>query len=296
MKQIINGKEYTLVTAFQENAAARQRFNALAQRVYGFDFEQWYRDGYWGRGYIPCCLMADGRACANVSISVMDFSLFGQKKRYIQIGTVMTDPEYRGQGLSRFLMERVIAQWKPKSDLIFLFANDSVLDFYPKFGFTPAREYRHGIEVRVHGDPADVQRLDMSQPENRRLLTDRVSRSVNLSPLSLLQNAGLVMFYATSSMREDIYYIKSLDAAIFARYSGDTLRLDAVFSPAPVSVERIIGALAVPATRKAILGFTPSDPGGFRADLLKEEDTTLFVMGDSPFGRDRLMFPVLSHT
>lgn len=295
MRQIINGKEYTLVTAFQENDAARQRFNALAQKVYGFDFEQWYQGGYWERGYIPCCLMADGRACANVSISVMDFSLFGQKKRYVQIGTVMTDPEYRGQGLSRFLMERVIAQWKPKSDLIFLFANDSVLDFYPKFGFAPAREYQHSIDVRGYGNPADVQRLDMSQTENRRLLADRVSHAVTLSPLSLLQNAGLVMFYAASSLRDQIYYIKSLDAAAIAQYSGDTLRLDAVYSPAPVSVEQIIDALAVSSTRKAVLGFTPDEPGGFRADLLKEEDTTLFVMGSSPFDHDRLMFPVLSH-
>ena len=207
----------------------------------------------------------------------------------------MTDPEYRAQGLSRFLMERVIAQWKPKSDLIFLFANDTVLDFYPKFGFTQAREYQHSIGVRAHGDPADVQRLDMSLPENRRLLADRVGRAVSLSPLSLLQNAGLVMFYAASSMRDQIYYIKSLDTAVIAEFSGDVLRLEAVFSPAPVTVEQIIGALAVPATRKAVLGFTPDEPGGFSADLLKEEDTTLFVMGNSPFDRHRLMFPALSH-
>ncbi|WP_283692847.1 hypothetical protein [Clostridium perfringens] len=38
----------------------------------------------------------------------MDIMIQGCKKRYIQIGTVMTDEKYRNNGLSIFLMEKII--------------------------------------------------------------------------------------------------------------------------------------------------------------------------------------------
>jgi GNAT superfamily N-acetyltransferase len=65
----------------------------------------------------------------------MNLNVFGEKKRYIQLGTVMTHPDYQGQGLSRVLLKKAIADYRDKCDLIFSFANNSVLNFYPKFGF-----------------------------------------------------------------------------------------------------------------------------------------------------------------
>ena len=53
----------------------------------------------------------------------------------------MTEQEYRHQGLSRVLPERVLTEWQSKCDLIYLFVNDEVLDFYPKFVFRPIVEY-----------------------------------------------------------------------------------------------------------------------------------------------------------
>ena len=65
----------------------------------------------------------------------MDFKVFGEEKQYIQLGTVMTHPDYRKKGLSRVLTNKAIADYREKCDLIYLFANSSVLNFYPKFGF-----------------------------------------------------------------------------------------------------------------------------------------------------------------
>ena len=60
----------------------------------------------------------------------------GPIKNYIQLGTVMTAPPCRKQGLSRFLMEEIKKDWEGRCDGMYLFANDTVLDFYPKFGFS----------------------------------------------------------------------------------------------------------------------------------------------------------------
>ncbi|MCS4521567.1 GNAT family N-acetyltransferase [Clostridium botulinum] len=65
--------------------------------------------------------MLDGdNVVSNVSVNIIDFLILGEEKRYVQIGTVMTDEEYRGQGLCRALMERVIKEWEDKCDLIYL--------------------------------------------------------------------------------------------------------------------------------------------------------------------------------
>lgn len=80
---------------------------------------------------------------ANVSVNIIDIEIQEQVKRYIQIGTVMTDCNYRNKGLSRKLMDKILQDWKDKCDAIYLYANDSVLDFYPKFGFIKAMEYQY---------------------------------------------------------------------------------------------------------------------------------------------------------
>jgi GNAT superfamily N-acetyltransferase len=139
---IVNGEAYTCVTDYKENDELRKSFNVLTQKTYKFDFEFWYHYGYWGDKYIPYSLLKDNKVVANAFVNIIDFTILGEDKRYIQIGTVMTGQEYRGKGLSRFLMERILKDWESRCDLIYLFANESVLDFYPKFGFIPMGEYQ----------------------------------------------------------------------------------------------------------------------------------------------------------
>lgn len=89
-------------------------------------FETWYKEGYWGDGYITYSLINNNTVVSNASVSIMDFLILGEKKRYIQIGTVMTDIEYRGQGLNSFLINRIIEEWEFKCDLIYLFETNKL--------------------------------------------------------------------------------------------------------------------------------------------------------------------------
>lgn len=118
---------------------------------YGFDFEEWYQNGYWKDRYIPYALLDGNNVITNVSVNIIDFFVMGEKKTCIQIGTVMTDKEYRNQGLNRFLMKKVLEEWRERCDVIYLFANDSVLNFYPKFGFVSVPEYQHDSVNRIDG-------------------------------------------------------------------------------------------------------------------------------------------------
>ena len=105
-------------------------------------------------------------AITNVSVNIMNFNVDGKHKRYIQVVTVMTDINYRNQGLSKFLMQRIFADWQNQSDLIYLFANSTVLNFYPKMGFTAVKEYEYFKNVNP-SRKIKLEKLSMSDQKDR---------------------------------------------------------------------------------------------------------------------------------
>jgi len=160
---LIDGKKYIYKCNYKEDITLRNSFNSLTEKTYGFNFEQWYEDGYWGDKYIPYSLLDGDKVVSNVSVNIMDFLILGEQKRYVQIGTVMTDEDYRGQGLCRALMEIVLKEWENKCDLIYLFANDSVLDFYPKFGFNVCDEYQYSINKTKEDKSEKIRKMSMEK-------------------------------------------------------------------------------------------------------------------------------------
>lgn len=186
------GQKYTLHVDFRNDDSLRIPFNRLTKRVYGFDFENWHQHGYWGEKYIPYALMQGDEMVSNVSISIIDFLVDEKKRTFIQIGSVMTNPDKRHQGLNKLLLERVLQDWRDKCDLIYLFANNTVLDFYPKFGFRQIDQWQYARQLIAKSNNHNVTKLDMSLPENKQLLHDKINCSIPVSKLSMIQNASLL--------------------------------------------------------------------------------------------------------
>lgn len=128
---------------YRDNKELRESFFELANNVFGLNFVNWYEKGFWGSNYVPYSYIDDNKVIANVSINIIDMIVHGTQHRALQVGTVMTHPEYRNRGLSEKLMNKVLAEYKDSYDIMYLFANDSVLDFYPKFGFDLVEEYQY---------------------------------------------------------------------------------------------------------------------------------------------------------
>ncbi|MFT6735677.1 MAG: GNAT superfamily N-acetyltransferase [Glaciecola sp.] len=292
----INGQYYGYVVDFKNDDRLRKSFNSLTKKVYHFDFEGWYTNGYWGDRYRPYSLLKGDNIVSSISVNVIDFLVKGEKRTYIQIGTVMTDPEHRNKGLNRLLLEKVLAQWRGKCDLIYLFANDSVLDFYPKFGFSRVEEYQYSKETNLRVSQSDVTKLNMLDIQNKELLFNKVNQSVPFSQLSMIDNASLVMFCYTAILEDNVYYIKKLDAVVVADFEQDTLFLKDVFCETQVPLDEVISALTSKETRKVVLGFTPNDKASFDENILIPVDA-LFILDDRRglFDNEKLQFPVLSH-
>lgn len=283
-----------IVKGYRADDALRRSFDALAQRTFGLTFEDWYQNGFWGDDYVPYSVVVDGAVAANVSVNRTDFVLDGEKKRFIQLGTVMTDERYRGRGMIRRLMAEVEHDCAGKADGVYLFANDTVLDFYPKFGFCRAAEVRYARALEPCGAASAV-RVPMRDRDSWDRLTAVIRSSAPCGRFSLCGNTGLPLFYVSKFMQDCVYRVAPETYAV-AELEDGVLHLYAVYAekqPAPEVVARAFGG----AVRRVQLGFTPLDTTGWEAETVREDDTTLFVRGAGfrDFERRGLMFPVLAH-
>jgi len=140
-------KKYELVSDYRNNESLKESFNALAIRTFELDFRGWYNKNYWNDKYIPYSFLDEDKIIANASVNKMSIIINGKTYRAIQIGTVMTDENYRNQGLAKQLMQHIMKQHENTCDFIYLFANDTVLDFYPKFDFTRLNESEFSLNL-----------------------------------------------------------------------------------------------------------------------------------------------------
>ena len=286
----INGIKYVFSNQIGTEKVVFESFNQLAKDTFGISFD------YVGGEYEPHVLLKDGKVCANVSVNQMHFSYRGEKKYFIQLGTVMTDKAYRGKGLSRWLLEYIINEWKDRCEQIYLFANDSVLEFYPKFGFIPVKQYQFvSTEVKPVTSPA--RKLDMDRMENVRLVQEKYSQGNPFAAFYMTDNQVLLDFYCGKVMKDDVYYSPAFDVVIVAEKSEGKLACHDVFGKTTADLNEILGTLVPDERCHVVLGFTPREQTGLECRECLGEDTTLFILNAEkmPFAEERLMFPVLSH-
>ena len=82
----INNKEYKFVIGNCKDDKYRNSFNALTEKTFGFNFEQWYQNGYLKNQYIPYSIMDGEEVVSNVSVNLMHMDLLGKEKHLIQLG------------------------------------------------------------------------------------------------------------------------------------------------------------------------------------------------------------------
>lgn len=284
----------TFSNTVRQNDTLRAAFNDLTRATFGFDFSDWYSAGHWGELYIPHVLTDGKKVVSNISVNLMRFRIDDVDKNYIQLGTVMTDQAYRNQGLNRSIMERILAEYRDQVDGIYLFANDSVLNYYPKYGFRPVTETEYFL---TRGAFSAAQPYTLL-PVAAEALYEAVSAGTP-NPndgMYMSENLGLYQFWCTMEFSESIYRIPELDALVVADAEDGLLRIHQVIGSQSVDLFRLAASFGT-AIQEVVFGFTPGDRAGLSSRPHKEEDTTLFILGDdlNRIEADGLLFPTFSH-
>lgn len=320
--------EYIFETKVKEKDNLRASFNELTRKTFCFDFEGWYEAGHWGDFYIPHVLLDGEKVVSNVSVNLMQFDVCGVKKNYIQLGTVMTDEAYRGQGLNREIMEKILTEYIDKVDGIYLFGNDDVLNYYPKFGFKPAKEYEYYMPLvekcgskkieNTDANPYTIKKINLADKQQAERLyqflydykVDATKTNQNDS-MYMNENVCLYQFWFAAGYGDSIYYVEEMDAYVVADVEEGSLHIHQIFGKQEVDVLRLAKAfecwkmsecenvdrIKPCMIEEIVLGFTPAQKEKYLVREHKEEDCTLFILGeDLEYIEDeRCMFSVLSH-
>ncbi|MBQ8821746.1 MAG: GNAT family N-acetyltransferase [Lachnospiraceae bacterium] len=280
-------------------------FNELTRNTFGFDFTGWHAAGHFGEMYVPHVILKDGKVVSNVSVNKMQFDVDGVIKNYIQLGTVMTDGGCRGQGLNREIMEGILQEYTGNVDGIYLFGNDSVLDYYPKFGFVPCEEYEYYLPYEGENDvvPYELEKVDMRDTEQvskldavvKDYFQDKEVSNEN-DALYMSENLDLYHFWLDAEYPDSIFYIPEAQAYAVLAIEDDKLYLYQIFGKQKVDIKRLAKAMEGNFS-EIVLGYTPIHKDDFGVRVHKEEDCTLFILGDDLkcISEGKMMFPLLSH-
>ncbi len=285
-----------LISDYKSITEYRSGFYELANNVFGINFEKWYEKGGWNDRYI-CYSYTDGnKVVANVSVNKMDIIRQGKSEKAIQIGTVMTHPEYRGRGLSADLMNIVLEEYEKKYDFIYLFANKSVLSFYPKFGFKQFIETRFSIDIDINKSGSDsMRKLDISAINDFntifRLISERrpVSRS-----LGVKNDFHLLLFHCLYVFYDSLYYLEDEDALAIFKQEKDRLLIYDVITKNEISFWSVLNKISSPDTGKVVFYFMP-DFSDLNFTCEPYRENLLFIKPASMDMAKEFIFPVTSH-
>lgn len=269
------------VKNYKDQMTLRHSFNDLALSTFGIQLEDWYKKGYWNERYIPYSFVVKNKIIANVSVNELTLLINGKLKKAVQIGTVMTDEHFRNRGLSKALLQKVFEDYDKQVDLYYLFANHTVLDFYPKFGFSRRKEHLFRKELPTKKHDKTLRKINLEK--DLYLLEDY---STNRKPLSQafssLHTEGINFFHFLHVFSNDLYYDESSESILIYKVINSDIHLFDCISKREVVLDKQIQALST-LGENVYLHFTPDQPENYKVHPINSTDDVLFVKTSSPF-------------
>jgi hypothetical protein len=258
---------------------------------FSFDLSFWRNKGHWKEKYIPHSLVSDNQVVANISASVMQLQINGIETQAVQLGSVGVLPEFRGIGLSRVLMERVLDEYN-NYPLIFLFASEDVSQFYTKFGFRRVDEsipYINIVNDIVKTKPI---KITIESQNINRLLNSNIQYS---SIIDARGNPSIYWYHLLYNFKENIYYIQERNIIFIAKYVNHSVELYDVMSESKVAFEEVKSYILKDETNKVYFHFTP-DWLDVKYNVMPRKDNALYVYGELLADISRSKFPKTSIT
>ncbi|BCZ46073.1 GNAT family acetyltransferase [Clostridium gelidum] len=294
-------EQFKFIKNYLKNDKYRKSFNELGKKTFSINFDQWYREGYLGDNYINYSFLHEEKVVANVSANKFNIIHNGELKKAIQLGTVMTDEHYRNKGLIRKLMDTILKEYE-NYDLIYLFANDSVLDFYPKFGFKKVIEGKYELDAKeitgLELNNCKVIKLDLENEEHKNIIKRLAKNRVPISQeLGIINYSSILNLYCNYEFRDDLYYIKEEDTIIIFRRENNVVNLFDILSSDDFDLDNIISKVIRKEDKSIQFNFIPKSKK-YKINFELEENTgdTLFVKEGKGNLEDGILFPKTSHT
>lgn len=272
-------------------------FHDYVARVFPrVSFRRWAGYGGWQEDYRVFALLDANRIVASASLTRMEITLQGRAMQGWQLGAVGTDPDYRRRGLQQRVMQHVLAQTHAE-DFVFLFANEDVLDFYPRFGFRREREHVFTAQHRAHpaGPPLHV--LAPEDHADRALIARIAARAEPTTALFGARQYGtILLWYVCNFHGEHVHYLPEHDALIVAEQAGSTLVMYDVLARTSFDLMPHLPRLISAPIERLEFFYSPERDWPSAQPTREYIDSPLFLRGPHSMPRQPFKFPALAQT
>jgi GNAT superfamily N-acetyltransferase len=270
-------------------------FRYVAHVFPSLDFGIWYEQGCWDDDYVCFCLADGGEIVANASLSSMQITIEGEVATGWQLGAVGVVPAYRGRGLMNQLMPRLLAS-TAEDAFLFLFANEDVLGFYPKYGFRPVPEAVFGATCMITPSGPPLRRLSIERAEDMALVRRLAAETVPVTErFGALRYGETLIWYWANFFRGDFYYAEREQAVVIAEQEGNLLRVCDVLAAAHrPALRTLLPRIARTAVSRLEFAFTPELYFPEASALRATHESPLFVRGARKLPTLPFKFPLLA--
>lgn len=290
--------EFEYVFDYKQNNQLRTSFNNLAKLCFSIDFEKWYKSGFWDNSYICHSIASNKEIISNISASKLNLIINNRKISAIQIGTVMTHPDYRMSGLAKTLMNKVLDHYKQSADLIYLFPNDTVMNFYPKFGFALWNDFKYSAAVKnISCSDKKISKMNIDNKDHLKQLEKLVRNRIPLSTRFDCTNATSVFMWHCLNVFQDKTYIIEPDktVVIFEEKNG-VIELYDIVSSHQVNLLDILSIISRNDNLRINFNFTPDFADFDRNRLKMVRNENMFVRPANYLTGQLFAHPVTAHT
>lgn len=271
--------------------------NFIFQVFPGAKFLEWWERGFWGSSYIPFSIFESGKIISNVTAALMEVIISGEKYKAVQLGAVGTLPEYRNKGLSRILMEYVLQKYGSEAKLFFLFANENVLKFYPRFGFKPVSEKLFLLDSNIPLSNYSARRLDLKNFKDYRFLLDRINERDKLTEVFGAENYGsITMWHIFNSYKNNLFYLEEEDAIFIKTEKKNEMHIRDVIYRKPGKIFKNLSKIIESDSIERIYYYFPPDRQAYPFNKTVEHQSHLFISNNIELKSDMLKFPETGKT
>jgi GNAT superfamily N-acetyltransferase len=207
----------------------------------GETFRRWAQLGGWNESYEVFALHNDRKLASIIGVMNMHCLFGGVEYQGVQLGAVGTLPNFCGRGLSGQLMNRVLAEHSGPEKPVILFANDTVLDFYPRFGFRPVAQKRFMLSRKLQPAMRPIRRLDLAMRADRALLADYCARAAPTKGRFAARDYFPIMLWNLIQNPRHVVLTDDLAAVLVVSRVDQWLIVHDVYAP---SVFDLVDALA----------------------------------------------------
>ncbi len=295
---MLTNRKSAIIEILPEDKTLVNEYLNFIQWVFpGAKFLEWWEKGFWKNDYKPFSILESGKIISNVTAALMDVIVNGQSYKAVQIGAVGTIPEYRNQGLSRILMEYVLKEYEDKIDLFLLFANESVMEYYPKFGFRKLKEKIFLLDSHIPEAKFSARKLNLQIPKDYRILLDLINQRNDITRIFGAENYGsITMWHIFNSYKNNLFYLREEDTIIIKTEKRNEMFIREIIFREPFEVLPALSKIIESDRIEKIHYYFPPDQIRFTYNKETIHKSHLFIKSKMEFDNDTLKFPETAQT